>query len=387
MRLNEIQNDYVENTVVRGHTTGAKDWLRYRLDCLAFRRQRQSYYQYLADLLHGMRGSRTLRDVFLLDGLRYGGRSWRGRLCARWTWIYELSGGDLYATWSGAVPDDELSVLRSAQSQGNAALNRTLAELAQALALTGKLRRMLSATVVTVIVAVALTALVLNALPLYTVPQLLAAFDSVPPELYGPRTQRLIDFADVIRQFGWLLLCFVVLAGVGLRWSLPHYVGPGRTVLDQLSVWRVYRYMHAQRMLAMLVILLGQQGHGAVQLRAALLLIREGAPVWVSLQLDALVSRLDRGLAPGAVFDTSLFDREQYWFLSDMLAAQGLCDGLNMMSDRLRDHIQQYVVRWAHQVRWVVLIACLATVMGLTLWHYSAIDELRRALINFYAGQ
>jgi len=45
------------------------------------------------------------------------------------------------------------------------------------------------------------------------------------------------------------------------------------------------------------------------------------------------------------------------------------------------------VRRQALVLRWSLLIASLSTVLGITLWHYAVIDELRLALTNFYASQ
>jgi hypothetical protein len=38
-------------------------------------------------------------------------------------------------------------------------------------------------------------------------------------------------------------------------------------------------------------------------------------------------------------------------------------------------------------LRWALLLTSVAGVLGITLWHYAVIDELRQALTNFYASQ
>jgi type II secretory pathway component PulF len=355
-------------------------------DCHRFHDKRAAYYRYLADLLEGLRGSRSLRDIFLLDALRYGIRSWRGRLYHRWAALYETSGGDLYSTWSSAIPHDELSTLRSAQLQGNVALIRSLGELAEALTLTRHMQRMLASNLWTAGIAIMLLMLVLFALPVFTVPQLLQAFSAVTPDLYGASTRSLIAFSDQVLVWGPVIAVASVILLCWARWSLPNYCGPGRAVLDRVFIWRIHRYMSSVRLLRMLVIVLGDQVHGSIQLRSALLVLRDGSCAWLVRQIDSLIHQFDQGVAVTAAFNTGLFDREHCWFLSDMISARGLGNALALTSLKLRDHMQSQITRNVLITRWLALFMCLGALMCITLWHYAVIDELRRAMINFYAG-
>src|SRR5690554_4955929 len=102
--------------------------LRFFWERLRFQKRRIDYYDYLAVLLAGMDGARTLKDVFLNDARRYGDTALRGRLSTYWLDVYQRVGGDLYATWQHHLPRSELVLIRAAQSQGNQALTHTLEE-------------------------------------------------------------------------------------------------------------------------------------------------------------------------------------------------------------------------------------------------------------------
>lgn len=360
--------------------------LRYKLDCRQFRNNRQSYYRYLADLLEGLRGSRSLRDIFLTDSLRYGTHSWRGRIYARWAALYEASGGDLHAIWSGAIPDAELGILRSAQSRGNDVFNRCLSELAQTLARAGRMKAMIAATLSAAGVALLLVSAVVLAIPFYTVPELLGAFNMVQPANYGPRTQALLGFSQAVRLWAPLAVPLLVVVACAVSWSLQGLTGRVRSSLDRVSVWWIYRQVQAQRVLAMLVIVLGRDDYGPVQLRTAVQLLREGASAWVGWRLDQLLERLDQGLPPDRVFQAGLLDKEQAWYLADMMGARGLCAGMALTADRLHETLHNDVAMKAQRLRWSLLLMAVATMLFLTLWHYAVIDELRRSLVNFYAG-
>ena len=81
-----------------------------------------------------------------------------------------------------------------------------------------------------------------------------------------------------------------------------------------------------------------------------------------------------------------LLDRELWWFLADMSAAHGLADGLQQTRLRVESHAAARLRRQAQVLRWVCLLGSAGAVIGLTLWHYAAIDELRRALMQFHAS-
>ena len=55
-----------------------------RLDAWRFRPGRADYYEYLADLIEGTQGRKSLRDVFEDDARRYGVDTERGRLAGEW---------------------------------------------------------------------------------------------------------------------------------------------------------------------------------------------------------------------------------------------------------------------------------------------------------------
>src|SRR5690606_37523650 len=151
-------------------------WLRsalYRIDCIRFSSSRVDYYDYLAALLQGMQGSRTLKVVFDQDSQRYGQGSVRGRLSGHWSRAYQAAGGDLYSTWLYSFPQTELGILRAAQGYGGTALVNTLSELASALRLAGKARHILISTLWAAAVAALVLVAMLMLVPMFTVPSLL----------------------------------------------------------------------------------------------------------------------------------------------------------------------------------------------------------------------
>jgi len=356
-------------------------------DGLLFGSRRADYYEYLAALMYGELGRRTLHGIFLADAARYGGATLRGRLARRWAQAYQDSGGSLLHTWTGSLPALELGLIAAAQSQGNETLARTLQDLGQVARLVGRARELLVAALWPAFVAVLLLAGLVLAVPAYTAPRLRQTFLAVPDEYLGVLTRRLFEFSAWVLVY-WPAVAAGLAGSLGLvLWSLPNLTGRLRMALDRHGPWRLYRHFHAVRFLAVLGAILERPGAGSMRLAAALDMQKACAGPWAAWHIDAMLGRIDAGVTGAATLDTGLLDRELYWFLADMALARGLEQGLLAARERLMSRILVSVARQAAVLRWSLLLACVAGLLGLGLWHYAVIDELRRSLTFFYASQ
>jgi len=356
-------------------------------DSRRFQRQRADYYEYLADLINSLQGRKTLRDMFEDDALRYGPRAARGRLARRWLRAYQESGGDLAATWAGTMPDDECQLIAAAQQAGGDALPHALRGLAEAARLVQRARDTLAGTSAAGVVALAVALGLFCAVPYFTVPRLQQVFQGVPPDYYGELTRGLYALAQWLRR--WLAFWAVLLAGGAwlASWAMPVFTGPWRARLDRLFPWRLYRDFHAIRFLAMLAVMLRQRGNIDTRLRQALAALSWHAPPWLDWHIGAMLARVEHGIVGAETFDTGLFDRETAWFMADVIAARGVEAGVAQARLRAETRALARVRREALALRWALLLASVGAVLGLALWHYGVIDELRRALTNYYASR
>jgi type II secretory pathway component PulF len=357
-----------------------------RLDALRFRSGRADYYEYLADLVEGTQGRKSLRDIFADDARRYGLRTVRGRLSHYWAGAYPEAGGDLGVAWSGTLPSEECLLLTCVQEEGGD-LAEALRDLARAVRLGGDAWMALVSAAAAGVAATAVALALLCAIPFFSVPRLQQVFQMVPAEDYGRLTRGLFALAQVLRQ--WLLLWLVLGVGVALLslWSLPNVAGAFRAGLDRWLLWRLYRDFQAIRFLCLLSVLVRQHGAADTRLRHALAVQARHARPWMHAHLQSMLGRLDGGAIGPEIFSTGLLDDETWWYMADMTDALGLETGLARVRERVESRLLARVRRQAAALRWALLIASLATVLGVTLWHYAVIDELRRALTNFYASQ
>jgi hypothetical protein len=225
------------------------------------------------------------------------------------------------------------------------------------------------------------------AVPVVTAPRLRRIFEMLTPDFYGKLTRALFDFSKLVQE-QWPFAVVMLMGGAALLlWSLPNLSGPIRQSLEKYSIWRIYRCVNAMRFLALLTVVLTRQGATSTQLRAALSMQKVGASKWQIWHIDAMLTRINIGLVGADTFDTGLLDRDLFWFLSDMAMAHGLVAGLVLTRQRLKNQILKAVARQAVALRWSLLLFCVAGLLGLGLWHYAVIDELRRSLMLFYASQ
>lgn len=360
--------------------------LRLWCDAMRFAKARADYYQYLADIMAGLQGRKTLCDIFEDDAHRYGPGTVRGRLAGHWFIAFQVHAGDAARTLAGTLPAAELALLAAGQAAGGAAFTATLRDLARAARLIARIREVLTGALAGAAVAVGVALLVLGAVPFFTVPRLQQVFQEVPAAARGPLSQALFGLAAFLRPTLPFWLAAVIASCGWLLWSLPNLTGPLRARLDHHFIWRLYRDFHGTRFLAMLAVLLPQRGNADTRLREALVLQTAGASPWLASHLEAMMARIDIGLAGADALDTGLIDRPTWWYLSDMIAARGIETGMALARDRIENSALARVRRQALTVRWVLLLTSVAFVLGLTLWHYSVIDELRRALMNVYAS-
>lgn len=360
---------------------------RLRWDAVRFARKRADYYEYLADIIDGLQGRKTLRDLFDDDAHRYGPATVRGRMAHRWSKAFEDCGGDVAVTWRGSLPADELSLLRAAQAAGAGAFTSTLRDLARAAALVEEARAILVGTVAAGAAALAVAIALLCAVPFFTVPRLQQVFQVVPATYYGILTRGLFILSSVLRHALPFWLACAAAALWLVAWSLPNLTGPVRTRLDRILVWRLYRDFHSIRFLAMLAVLVRQRGNVDTRLRVALAMQASGARPWLAWHIENMVARIDGGLVGGDTFDTGLIDTQTWWYLTDMIAARGMEAGMVKARERVERHTLVRVKRQAQLMRWSLLLGAVGAVAGLALWHYGVIDELRRAMANFYASR
>lgn len=351
-----------------------------------FKSQRADFYDYLADLIAATGGAKTLQQIFQDDAHRYAVGSVRGVLSTHWAAKFPQTGGDLFATWFGTLPTEDLVAVQAAQYAGAGALVQTLRQLASVVRVTDSARRAFMQTVLTGLLSLFVAAGSVLLIPFFTADQLARAFSSLPAEYYGPLAQSLFKTAQFLRSTWWLFLLFIGGAGWACFWSLPHFVGPLRTRLDQWALWRLYRIVQSVRFLSLLAILLRPRGNVGARLREALLVLQVGSATWLGRHIDQMLRRIDAGFSVTESLDTGLVEEQLWWYFTDMVATLGLDVGLQRTALRVSQHTVKKLASQALMLRWCLLFFSIAIVLGIAFWHFRVFEELRQGLSLYYAG-
>lgn len=356
------------------------------LAAMSFRAYRADYYQYLSEMMNPKLGKKTLLSVFEDDALRYFNKGARGVLSKHWLERYPQCSGDLYSTFLGSLPKDDLSAIRVAQLAGAATLTRVLSRLSNCIELTERSRKEFLQTVLVGLIAVLVALLSIMTIPFFSYERLLNAFASLPPAYYGEATRKFFSFAMFL-QGGWfLLVCAIGIALALLKWSFVNYVGVGRQHLDNWGFWRLYRNMHAMRFLALLAVHLDPHSGHHIRLKYALNALQDTNNRWLEAHIQKMLDRLDRGWDSLSALDTGLLETQTWWYLSDLVNTLGIDCAIAQTADRLQRESIIHFKRDALLMRWGLLLCALFMLLTLAWWHFQVIEELRQGMALFFAS-
>ncbi len=360
------------------------DW-RLRVAAYRFRSLRADYYDYLAEMIAMTSGAKTLLSMFEDDALRYRGLGARGILSRYWAQQFPKSGGDLFTTWFGSLPTEDLVAVQAAQYAGSGALAQTLRQLATVVRTTDAASQAFMQTVCVGLVGVVVAICAVFSIPVLTADHLARVFSEVPPELYEPWSRALFATSEQLKNLWPMLLCLTAGVTTTAIWSLSQWYGAARSFADQWGIWRLYRVVQAVRFLSLLAILLKPRGNTSARLREALLIQQRGALPWLNHHLEKMLMRIDAGSLAIEALNTGLIDRETWWYFTDMVHTLGLDEGLQRTKHRLAVHTVQRLQRQAMTLRWLLLLTAVAVVFAIAFWHFRVFDELRQSLSLHYA--
>lgn len=353
----------------------------------SFRSQRADYYAYLADLIEVTAGTKTLQSVFRDDARRYGPGRARGALSLVWLDRFPQAGGDLFATWFGTLPIEDLLAIKSAQYAGAQALTQTLRQLAEVVRLIDASQATMFSTAFVGLAGLLMACASVLSIPLFTAKHLSQVFAAVPPEYFASWTRALFGTASWLESAWPYLLIVVIVFAVVVAWSFANWTGSLRAVLDRWGPWAFYRRIQTVRFVSLLAVTLSPGGSHRARLSDAIALQAYGASPWFSKHLYLMMARLDLGAHTIDALDTGLIDPEIWWYFTDLLETLGLDEALYRTRQRTEQHALKRIHVQAVYLRWSLLLFALGIVLGIAFWHIQVFEELRQALSLHYSRQ
>ena len=357
-----------------------------RIAAFLFRSNRADYYYYLADVIEGTKGKKSLLDIFLGDARRYK-TSARGKLSAHWATQFDRCGGSLSKTFQTTLPDEDVAALEALQdSGGETALESALRDLAANTELVSKAKGIVLTTSTVAIACLAMLMVFVILMPAYIVPKLIQAFSMLPTEYYPESAISLFSLADFVGDY-WEYIVFSFAVFIyGCAWSLSNVTGQVRVYLDKYGLaWGLYRDFQSIRFLSFLAAMIKRRGNESTVLLDAIEMQTIGASRWKRYHIDLMLQHIKRGSVGPELFATGIMDKTMEWYIADLIEARGFEDALEFVRDRLKERVLKKITIQSVFISWVVLMASILLSSWLMFWQMVVIEDMRKALQMFLA--
>ncbi len=355
------------------------------ITAFSFRTQRADYYEYLADVMDATAGTKTLQNIFYDDASRYTAASPRGALSRVWLKRFPQTGGDLFSTWSGTLPLEDLLAIQSAQYSGAQALTKTFRQLAGVVKLIDGAHSLLLTTAFAGLAGLCVALASVLSIPFFSAKHLQKVFAAVPAEYLSRWTKSLFATADFLSVAWPFVTVGLILCALTVLWSFASWTGSLRGVADRFGPWAFYRRVQTVRFVSLLAVTLTPGGCQGARLRDAIALQMQGATPWFFGHLHTMVTRLDLGAHATDALDTGLIDSEIWWYFTDLIQTLGLDEALHRARLRTERHALKRIQTQAVYLRWGALLLSLMIVLGVAVWHAQVFEELRQGLSLHYS--
>ncbi|WP_153785354.1 hypothetical protein [Pseudomonas sp. EMN2] len=355
-----------------------------RLNALLFIGKRPDYYRFLADLLKGTKGKRSLMEIFMSDADRYGS-SVRGKLSSHWAKMFDQGGGSLKHTFSGTLPRQDVEAMDALlKAGGENALELALHDLADSSHVQRKALDIIVASCISAFLSLIILVAYVLMYPLYVVPQIISAFSMLPLDQYPESATKMMEYTDFIGSFWPAILLSMVAAILACAWTLPNLSGHVRIHLDKYWIlWSIHRDFESIRFLSFLATMLSGAGSSHIVLRDALEMQLQGASRWKRHHVQRMIAQVKSGQIGPWIFSTGFLERSMDYYLADLIEANGLEKALKQVKDRLSQSVLKRITVQSMIISWVITLSVLLVSTGLMIWQARVVDEMRRALQLF----
>lgn len=358
--------------------------LEIKLNALLFAGKRPDYYRFLADLLKGTKGKRSLMDIFTSDAERYGSTA-RGKLSAHWAKMFDQGGGSLKHTFTGTLPQQDAEAMHALlRAGGENALELALRDLADSSQVQRKALDIILATCISALFAMGILVTFVLMYPIYIVPEIMSAFTMLPHDLYPSSAVSMLKYTKFISDY-WPMILVLGVGFVSLcAWSFPNLTGKVRIAFDKYGfLWSIHRDFESIRFLSFLATMLSGVGSSHIVLRDALEMQLKGASRWKRHHVQLMVERVESGQVGPFVFSTGFLERSMDFYLADLIDANGLENALKQVKERLSEDVLRRISRQSVFISWVIILSVLFATTVLMLWQAMVVDDMRKALQLF----
>lgn len=355
----------------------------------SFRPKRAEYYGYLSDMLKASKGETKMLTLFERDAERYTNNP-RGVLSAYWAETYGNNGGDLADALEGTLPDDEVSILRVAQTAGGGAIELALGDVARVARVADKSKSEVLSIMMVALVGMTVALVMTTIYPIFASGKLKEIFSFIPVEVWGTKATGFLNHAERVKSYGLYWLAAFICVVTWIQWSIDNWVGPAREWADQhIILYRSIRDLKGAMFLATMATLTRRRGNVMHTLHESLLQYSQSLrSKWMRWRVEEIVERVEAtGGTSSDAFDTNLMSKEMYYFLRDVQEARGFADGFEEAGLQVENVMLNNLVKRMTMFRWVILGGSVLMALGVLGWQFAVINEMKGTMAMYMSSK
>lgn len=337
------------------------------------KKQRIYIYQFCADMVKAGLPLYDSMQKLQKEGQTLLGKGFSQRLLGLINQMKQET--SVAAVFEGLVPNSELSVITAAEKSGS--LAEGFFTLVSIIKYNDELRKKIIGALIFPLIMITLSLIVIAGYSLKVFP----AFASVVPiDKWPGVTQSLYHFGVALYEGLWLkiLIGFVLLV-ILIRFAMANMKGTMRNkVCDRIMPFSTYRQLTSSIFLNNLSLMLSN----SIPLTDALAIIQLNANRWLKWHIFAMLEKMAHGINYGKALDTGLMGPEELLNVSLYADLPSFNEVLLSVSERSREHIQEYIKKLAG------LLKNLATLVlgGSVVWVFVALFSLMDTLSKNAVG-
>ncbi|MCX4179376.1 type II secretion system F family protein [Enterobacter sp. HSTU-ASh6] len=337
------------------------------------KKQRIYIYQFCADMVKAGLPLYDSMQKLQKEGQTLLGKGFSQRLLGLINQMKQET--SVAAVFEGLVPNSELSVITAAEKSGS--LAEGFFTLVSIIKYNDELRKKIIGALIFPLIMITLSLIVIAGYSMKVFP----AFASVVPiDKWPGVTQSLYHFGVALYEGLWLkiLIGFVLLV-ILIRFAMANMKGTMRNkVCDKVMPFSTYRQLTSSIFLNNLSLMLSN----SIPLTDALAIIQLNANRWLKWHIFAMLEKMAHGINYGKALDTGLMGPEELLNVSLYADLPSFNEVLLSVSERSREHIQEYIKKLAG------LLKNLATLVlgGSVVWVFVALFSLMDTLSKNAVG-
>lgn len=361
--------------------------LRHHFAVREFRARRADFYESLCDTMEATAGKKTLQNILQDDCERYGGvTTLRGYLSDYLAnRLMTDARGRVSEMFEGIVPAEDRLIIEISEAAGPGALEQCLRDLADYTRLQERAKEAFQWTIFAAVFTLALFVGMLFVVAFFSYPRLADIFSSLPAEMWRGWALAFRRLAEFLRSN---LILILGMGGVGvylLLWSLRNLTGPIREKLEDRFIWRAYRDFQAIRFMMTLAVILTPRQGNTISLQNGILMLDDPRNPWLSWHIQKMTAKIEEEHLTGPeTFDTGILPKSLYFNLADRCQSHGVDVGLQQTRRQVEVRVLGDIAKRATVMRWVLFAISVGGLIGILLFHFAAIESLKRALQMFY---